>query len=286
MDETYTWGISGGSFLWLYAALCVATAVGVYLLRRGLLNAAAGAPTIPELAVYELALLNGGPQLAITSAAAKLHNDGAVATGAKDKTIVAVTRPADGDELEHEVYSAVERTSAISSRALRRELEQCGTIRHMATKLTDAGLLLGEGRRALVNSLWLAGAAIAAVGVARIVAGMLNGRAVGFLVVIVFAVGLATMRFARPCTYATARGLKLLDGRRGGSTTIAHTPVGAEIPLAVALYGTGVLWAADPGIASAWAVPREHAWASGGGSSGSSGSSCGGGGCGGGGCGG
>jgi uncharacterized protein (TIGR04222 family) len=290
MSDSNTWGISGPTFLWLYVGLCLITAVTVWLLRRRLLNAGTGAPGSPSLDVYELAMLNGGPQLAITTAATKLHSEGAVAPGAKPKTIVAATRPAAAGELEHEVYSAVERTNGISGRALRRELADCATIRAMTSRLTDAGLLLDERRRALVSSLWLAGLALLALGVARVVAGVQNDRPVLYLVIVLVAVGFATVRFAVVRTRATARGLEQLDNRRGGRRRIAHTPVGAEIPLAVALYGTGVLWAADPSIASAWAVPREHAWAGGSGSSGGyggGGSSCGGGGgCGGGGCGG
>jgi uncharacterized protein (TIGR04222 family) len=287
MSDAYTWGISGTSFLWLYAGLCVVTVVAVWLLRRRLLSSGAGAPSAPSLDVYELALLNGGPQLAITSAAAKLHNEESLAAGPKPKTIVADSRPSGGDELEHEVYSAVERTSGISSRALRRELERCATINRMQTQLIEAGMLLDDRRRAIVNSLWLAGVALLALGIARVVAGIRNDRPVTYLVFMLLAVAWATLLFARRRTRATARGRELLDAQRGGRKTIGHAPVGAEIPLAVALFGTGVLWMADPGIASAWAVPREHAWAGDSGGSGYSATSgCGGGGCGGGGCGG
>ncbi|MEY2515568.1 MAG: hypothetical protein QOJ89_2926 [bacterium] len=285
MDETYTWGISGPSFLWLYAGLCAVTAVAIWLLRRRLLNAGSGGPAPAALDVYELAMLNGGPALAITTAAAKLHSDGALGSGADAKTIVAASRRAGATDLEHEVYSAVERTNGISGRVLRRQLEDCATLREMASRLTDAGLLLEDGRRALVDSLWLLAVPLVLLGVARAIAGVHNDRPVLYIVIMTFAVVWATARFAFKRARATARGQQRLDSERGGRTSVAHTPVGAEIPLAVALFGSGVLWAADPAIASAWAVPREHAWAGGSGSSGG-GSSCGGGGCGGGGCGG
>ena len=281
MGETYTWGISGTSFLWLYVGLALVTALAIWLLRRGLLNAGAGTPSPAALDVYELALLNGGPVLAITTAAAKLHNEGALGSRAGSKTIFAVARPAAATDLEHEVYSAVERTNGISGRILRRQLEDCATIRAMASRLTDAGLLLEDGRRALVNSLWLLAVPLVLLGIARVIAGVQNDRPVLYVVIATGAVAWATLRFAFKRARATARGAERLNSERGGRTSPARTPVGAELPLAVALFGTGVLWAADPSLASAWAVPRDHAWASSSGS-GSGGGSCGGGGCGGG----
>jgi uncharacterized protein (TIGR04222 family) len=289
LSESSTWGISGTSFLWLYAALCVATAVAIWLLRRRLLNAGEGAAGAPVPDVYDIAMLNGGPQLAITAAAAKLHNEGALASGAKAGTIAAVARPAGADELEHEVYSAVERTGGMSGRALRRQLEDCETIRRMTTRLVDDGLLLDARRRSLVNALWLLALPLVGLGIARAAAGVQNDHPITYLAIALVAIAACTVRFAVVRTRATARGRQLLDGQRGGRKSPVHAPVGAELPLAVALYGSGVLWAADPGIASAWSVPREHAWAgggSGGGCGGGGGGGCGGGGCGGGGCGG
>ncbi|MDX6682274.1 MAG: hypothetical protein QOG94_2313 [Solirubrobacteraceae bacterium] len=284
MSESYTWGISGPSFLWLYAGLCVATAVAIWLLRRRLLNAGDAPAATPAPGIYEIALLNGGPQLAIAAAATKLHDEGSLASGPKSKTIVAATRPAGNDELEHEVYGAVERTSGMSGRALRRQLEDCDTIRRMAARLVEAGLLLDDERRSRVNALWLLALPLLALGIARAVAGAQGDHPIAYLVIALVAVAVCAVRFAFVRTRVTARGQQLLDNHRGGRKRPAHTPIGAEIPLAVALFGTGVLWEADPAIASAWSVPREHTWTGGAGSGGGCGG--GGGGCGGGGCGG
>ncbi len=57
---------------------------------------------------------------------------------------------------------------------------------------------------------------------------------------------------------ATARGRRLLKTERAGRRTHGRMPSRCEIPAAVALYGAGVLWVADPGIAFAWDVPRER----------------------------
>ena len=65
MSESYTWGLSGTSFLVGYAFLCAAAAVAIWLRRKSLLEAGA-TDTGQALDVYELAILNGGPKLAVT----------------------------------------------------------------------------------------------------------------------------------------------------------------------------------------------------------------------------
>lgn len=150
----------------------------------------------------------------------------------------------------------------------------------MTAQLTAAGLLLDGPRRAQVNWLWLWSLPLLALGVVRVVAGIQEDRPSTYLEIGVLAVAAGTMWLARQRVRATAAGQRLLDSERGGRTSPAHTPVGAEIPLAVAVFGAGALWAADPAMASAWSIPRERAWGSHGGGG------CGGGGCGGGGCGG
>jgi uncharacterized protein (TIGR04222 family) len=80
-----TWGISGPTFLWLYAAAFLATACVVWLRRKSLLNAQEGRAPSGTPDVYELAMLNGGPPLAITIATAKLHRLGALVTASSNK---------------------------------------------------------------------------------------------------------------------------------------------------------------------------------------------------------
>ena len=68
---------------------------------------------------------------------------------------------------------------------------------------------------------------------------------------------LATIWVAGERRRTTARGLELLDGERGGRRSLGHVPSPAEVPMAVAVYGAGALWAADPGIADAWSAGRD-----------------------------
>jgi uncharacterized protein (TIGR04222 family) len=295
-----TWGISGQTFLWLYVAAFLVTACGVWTRRKSLLNALDGSLPSGGADVYDLAMLNGGPRLAITIAVAKLHRLGAFVTGPGKKLRVA-SRPKSGvedvAELDHEVYDAVERSPGTTARKLERDLADGQAVRRLASRLTDTGLLLDDATRAQVNALWLWFVPVIVLGLARVAAGIQNERPVTILVIGLCAIVFVTLKVAMSRPRATARGQELLDSQRAGRKTLGHTPSGAEIPLAVALFGAGALWAADPGLASTLSIPRERAaWAgggnggggcgAGGGFGGGGGCGGGGGGCGGGGCGG
>ena len=71
------WGITDAVFLWGYGSLCAVGAIGIWHERRRVLGPA---PTSrdpqPDLSASRLALLSGGPDRAITAAAAQLFRDG------------------------------------------------------------------------------------------------------------------------------------------------------------------------------------------------------------------
>src|SRR4051795_2310900 len=104
-----TWGITGPEFLWFYGALCAVAAAAAAFVRRRALGPSAGSkdPT-PDLGVYKVAMLNGGPQLAITTAATKLHRDGVLCEGDEPRThVVEAALAGQADPLERAVYEAV-----------------------------------------------------------------------------------------------------------------------------------------------------------------------------------
>jgi uncharacterized protein (TIGR04222 family) len=280
MSGSDTWGIDGTTFLLLYGALCAATAVTIWLARRTMLNTGAGFAGTPELDAYEMALLNDGPQLAITTVATKLHGEHVLGSD-EGTTIVAKTPPEEPCEIEREVYDAIQRTNGMSSDVLRRTLENCASIRSMQARLTDAGLLLEPGRRLGVRALCVLALPVLMLGAARVFAGWENDQPILFIAIATFVVGACTLNLAKRRTWATARGNALLAEQRERTNPDAAGLGSPEFPLAIALFGAGVLWLAAPQIASAWSVPRD-AGAAGNGGSGGCGGGCGGcGGCGG-----
>lgn len=78
-----TWGITGSQFLWGYGAPVAVAAAAILVAWRRLLGPSEPAgDDMPDLGLYELAAVGGGPQLAVTSAVSQLHRDGAIAVGA------------------------------------------------------------------------------------------------------------------------------------------------------------------------------------------------------------
>jgi uncharacterized protein (TIGR04222 family) len=258
-----TWGISGPTFLWLYAGLCVAAAVAI----RWRWQQALGPKPIAESAeldAYRLATINGGPQLAITAAATRLHKSGVLSEGDSKRTLVTDGRlDWKADDLEQAVFDAVEREPQIKTSALRRQLVDSPAAKNLVSRLTDVGLLLKPDVIAGLRRLSFGGVALVALGAARIWAGVENDAPVIYLTMMVVAVAFATFWQARQRPWATARGRALVDRERERRSELSKGGArAAEMPMAVALFGGGALWLAEPAIASAWSVPRESGWGS------------------------
>ncbi len=299
------WGITAAQFLWLYAILSAAAAGVAWRRWRDAVGPIArGNDPLPDLGLSRLAMLSGGRQLAITATATKLHRDGLLTQGETKGTLVAIgDPPAASDRLERAILETVRGNQGLRCDALRRELENGDAVTQIHGELVDNGLVPAASRLKALRRLWLLGAALAALGTARIVAGSTHGAADGFLIAAVCVVVLATgwLLSQRPVT--TRRGRALIRRARRHRENLRHHAVGDDSALAVALFGGAALWTADPAIASTLGVPRESAARWGGGAgygvggacsvggscastagcgSGGGGSGCGGGGCGGG----
>ncbi|MEA2195578.1 MAG: hypothetical protein QOG42_2012, partial [Solirubrobacteraceae bacterium] len=163
-----TWGLSGPTFLWLYAGLAVVVAVAIRWQWQRALGTTPRTESA-ELDPYRLAMLNGGPQLAITAAVAKLHDIGTLRSDAETRRPVVAQPPrGNADPLERAVVEAVERDPRITISALRRALAESEPVAALEGKLTSVGLLMEPAVRARLRLLRLAAVAVVVAGIARI----------------------------------------------------------------------------------------------------------------------
>ena len=282
-----TWGIRSQTFLWLYGGLCVLWGVGVMAWRSRILGRGGKSKWRP--ADYELALLSGGPQLAVTAAAARLRADEALEPGDRRHTLRTNRQaPERQDKLEREVLAAAARSPHTTFRRLRAEVARGPAIRGMSAHLVKEGLLLSSARRTQLRWLWTSMVPLLALGVARLIAGLNHHKPVTYLLFIILALVAFPLILGGRRRWTTAAGEELVESRRLSQRNWRANPGQITPALAVALFGGGALWALDPAFAAAMAMPRGSVagWASGSGGYYGGGGGCGSGGCGGGGCGG
>ena len=240
MDDG-TWGISGPVFLVGYLLLSAVVWVAAAQRRRAL----ADGPDRPvhDLGGHEVAYLNGGPDLAVTSALTAMHLSGTVAP--VKGLIHAVGRLDPGaDALERAVHfttgSPVQRSRLPLHRPVRSALDA------VHKHLVGAGLLLSEPQRRRIRATgWWMGA-VAGIGLLRLLAGVADSRPVGFLVVALLGVSLVTV-------VLLVREHHELDPAQRPDW-VAYGP--ATAALGVGIFGAGALWASDPAFAEELAMQR------------------------------
>jgi hypothetical protein len=283
----YTWGISGPQFLLIYLVLLAVTVLGVVLARRRAL-AADGAAVPARLDLYEIAELSGGGALVATTAVSSLLRKGGLTSSSRRRgqpaRLVAGTAP--GPQAHPVEWAVYQQGRGQPEPAAQGRPGRPG-----------AGAGPGRGPGA---------AAPGAAGPGPGAAGPLPGRRpvvraparpgggpggrregqrapVGFLVATVVVAAVFLLRVPN----ATELGRRTLRELRAANPRPAAGASPAELSMATALFGAGVLWAADTDTALLLRVPREHgAFAGDWGGGDGGGGGCGGGGCGGGGCGG
>jgi uncharacterized protein (TIGR04222 family) len=280
-----TWGISGPQFLLLYLVLFAVTVLGVVLARRRAL-ASDGAAVPARLDPYEAAELNGGDDLVVITAASNLLRSGSLVNAGRRRGQPArlVTGPAPDPAAHPEVAASPNRRL----KDLRAELEQTSALAALRERLRLRGLAPTPEQRARCRAAALWFLPLLALGVARVAAGSANGRPVGFLVVFLLVTVVVAAALARRVPNATELGRRTLQALRAEHPRPGSGASPAQLSMATALFGAGVLWAADTDIAMMLRVPREQGFSAGfgGDGGGGGGGGCGGGGCGGGGCGG
>jgi uncharacterized protein (TIGR04222 family) len=304
----HTWGIPGPLFLLLFlgAGGVLLTVALTWRARR------LGGPTDPRPAALHpqrVAYLAGGAPRAVYASLASLRAAGAVAAdpigaAAQRSGVVSATvgrtltaaagPPAGATALDTAVHAAAGRH--VLARLLGQDSMVRAAVDDLHAGLERDGLLAtDEARRA---ARWAAAPllALAALGLARLVAGLAADRPVGVLAVAELAVAVAATVLLAWVPRTTRAGRRALAELRSYNTHLSPklrpsmgTYGAAGAGLAVALYGVAGLWAMDPGFAADAEVERVDGGTpsgytgDGGGSDG--GGSDGGGGCGGGGCG-
>jgi uncharacterized protein (TIGR04222 family) len=281
-----TWGISGPRFLLVYVVLFAAT-VGLVLVARRRALADRGEAAIPaRLDPYEAAYLNGGSGLVATTAALGLLRDGLLAsTGRRGRPARLVTRARPEAGVHPVEWAAWELVAAQPKRSLadlRAALARSPAVDAVRERLRLGGLVPTPEQRARHRATGLWFVPLLALGAARVAAGSANGRPVGFLVALLLATVVAAAALSLRVPDATEPGRRTLRRLRAETARPAVGASPAELSMGVAVFGAGVLWAADVETALALRVPREHGafaggFHDGGGGSGSCGGGCGGG---------
>ena len=297
-----TWGISGPTFLLAYVVLAFAVVVAAVRTRRALTDSAQRPTGRLDERPYDVAYLNGGADLALTAALSAMHRTGTIATAGRGVVVASARPDARADELERSVHHAA--ATAVPRRQLAAAGAVASALHRIEQRLIAAGLLLSGERRARIRLVggWVL--VVAALGLARTVAGVANGRPAGFLIVLVALLLVVGVLLVARVPRRTRAGDALLRRLAADHYALApsmrpdwdvYGPAGAA--LSIGVFGVGALWAADPAFATELAAQRAASQSaaaggyagggdSGGGGDGGGGSGCGGGGGCGGGCGG
>jgi uncharacterized protein (TIGR04222 family) len=281
-----TWGIPGPAFAGLYLVATVVVVSGTALILV-VIRSGRGRGSARELHPYEVAYLIGGRRRAVATAVAGLHVDGAIETFSRRLCATAAPETM-RTPLDIAVHDAISSARANTARTL----ETADDVRRALDGIRD-GLVrdgLAPGPRELSRSRLAAllPVALLCVGLARLVAGAANGRPVGVLVVIMFALGMAIVVMLANAQKALRSGTSAVKAARARyghlapSMSPAWQTYGAPgAALGVALFGMAALTSIDPQFAAASGLRSHFATSSA--SSGSPGGGGGGGGCGGGG---
>jgi uncharacterized protein (TIGR04222 family) len=250
-----TWGISPEDFTQLWFALAAGTIVLALIVRSALKRAvvlSGGEPVAEALAYFA-----GGPRRAVVAALAGLRLADAVA-GQPDHTVVVTGRSPDAPSaLAWAVYRAAHQRGATFD-TLARDAEVAAALDSLRDTLLGNGWLLSRRTRAAIRMAALPVFAVVTFGAVRTVAGLGNGRPIGFAItmtVLLLIVALALL--APPAQSQPGRqALTSVHARNAhldpGSGAAPYGP--ATVVLAVGLFGAPALERLDPVLGAAAAA--------------------------------
>lgn len=287
--------MTGPQFLQLYALLAVTVLILAYLLRQ-FLRQPGGEPLDDELKLlpYETAYLAGGEALAINAALASLVQSKVLSVSPTSRKVFpgGGELPKDADPIEQ----ALARVHLAEDGKLLKDVRDAAQreAERLRGPLQKADLVLSASSQwtaQFLPALLVLG--LAGFGAAKIVIGTLREKNVGYLVMACIATAVVAILFVSRSAHRTLRGDRVLERLREEHAALKttagsniHLVTGAALPMAVGLFGLGLLSGAGPLDDLRTGLNANGGSFSSGGCGSGCGSSCGGGDGGGGGCGG
>lgn len=262
-----TWGIAGSTFLALYGAALVVLIAVVLIVRRAILRGRGSGAMVATVAtvalsVDELAFLSGGAAGLGASALVALREHGEV-TALGPRQLVAVgtvTRP-DASPAQRELHALMTRSGAVAPRRIALLAGRTTAAAQARATLGARGLVTTFGLRSRLRSLSLLFIALLAAGIFRFVDGVRNGKPVAFLVALLV-VTVIVWRLSLRVPNVTPAGRATLREARVESEALRSGSLPGDRALAVALFGIGALWLAEPALASELGFARASALSS------------------------
>ena len=276
------WGLSGPEFLLIYFLALVASMALVVAARLWAQQSSSGTPvpSMPPLALYELAYFVRGRQAVSETAIAELLHDNAARVDRKGR-LVPTRKPAP------DPFSASVLASFGSGKHVKRarKAAPASVITPMTSKLHELGLISSPERAKFARVVAWLPAVVLVIGLARLINGILLGRPAGFLVIellitvvlLAFGHGLVS----QPLRTSAGKELANRFKKRTSSTVSAWAKACPGTVRTAAMANVAVLGLVaypDPAISSILRIHTVSAGSSGGDASSSGGGGCGGGG--------
>ncbi|RZT88236.1 uncharacterized protein (TIGR04222 family) [Pseudonocardia sediminis] len=270
-----TWGISGSTFLFVYAVIALVTLGAIlrvrHTLRAGVPAGSGELDSRPE----DVAYLNGGRDLAVYAALSAMRVDGSITTGDGVAGMVRAGGPvpAHGTRLQRAIHAATTRLTRrrglVHAAGVDSELDE------IRDRLVRTGLLLSEAarNRHRGTAFWML--AVLLLGLVRVMAGTANGRPVGYMILAMLLVGGVFLALLLRTPERTSAGDVVLAEQRERHAALSPSmhpdwgSVGAgAAALSVGVFGVGALVAAQPAFAEELEAQQSAALGGGGGWSG------------------
>ena len=249
-----TWGISGPTFLGLYAALAVVAVIATVLARRSLARSPAPAPAPRLDNPDDVAYLHNGPELTVLTALSAMHVASLItSSGQQHIQAVGAVGPSAGD-LQRAIHLCAQ--DPVPRAKLPSAPPVAEALGRIERRLIDAGMLLTTEQRSRIRRVGWMLWAVAAIGAIRTLAEDRAGKPIGFLFALLAMVVVGAAVFSLTAPRRTDRGKAELTRLRAAHASLSpklrprwrvYGPEGAA--LGVAVFGASALWAADPALA-------------------------------------